>query len=100
MFPNKIKPADISKQGKSLLPKNFRRDSILPCVLRIFDRIIRNQLLKYIVKFLTPFICRYRGQLALLCLAEEWKATLDSKNFAGGILINLSKALRTINHKL
>ena len=33
-------------------------------------------------------------------MIEQWKLALDSSGFAGGILIDLSKAFDTINHKL
>ena len=37
---------------------------------------------------------------ALLAMIEQWKLSLDNNGFAGGILMDLSKAFDTINHKL
>ena len=33
-------------------------------------------------------------------MIEQWKLSLDNNGFAGGILMDLSKAFGTINHKL
>ena len=42
----------------------------------------------------------YSFQYALLAMIEKWKMTLDKGGFVGGILMDLSKALDTINHRL
>ena len=33
-------------------------------------------------------------------MIERWKKSLDNKGYAGGVLMDLSKALNIINHKL
>ena len=33
-------------------------------------------------------------------MLEKWKSSIDNKGFAGGILMDLSKAFDTINHQL
>ena len=42
----------------------------------------------------------YSAQHALLALIEKWRESLDKKGFAGGIIMDLSKAFDTINHDL
>ena len=39
-------------------------------------------------------------QAALISMFEKWKLSIDNKGFAGGILMDLSKAFDTINHPL
>ena len=39
-------------------------------------------------------------QYALLAMIEKWKLSLDKGGYAGSILMDLSKAFDTINHKL
>ena len=39
-------------------------------------------------------------QAALISMLEKWKLSIDNKGFAGGILMDLSKAFDTINHPL
>ena len=58
----------------------------------------------YIDKHLSIYLCGYRkgynAQYALISLLEKWKKSLDQKNYAGAILMDLSKAFDTINHEL
>ena len=63
---------------------------------------MQKQSLEYIVKYLSPHLCRYRKgystQTALISMLEKWKLSIDNKGFAGGVLIDLSKAFETMNH--
>ena len=106
-FPDKLKMADISpifKKVDSTSVTNYRPVSILPTISKIYERLIQNQLLEYIDKFLSPFMCGYRkgysAQYALVALLEKWKTTLDKQGYAGAILMDLSKAFDTIDHDL
>ena len=106
-FPNELKLADITpilKKDDSMLAKNYIPVSVLPCVSKIFERIMQKQLFQYVEKFLSPFLCGYRKgfstQTALLGLAEKWKASLDKKGYCAAVLMDLSKAFDTINHEL
>ena len=107
IFPDELKLAEITpifKKGDSTLAKSYRPVSILPCVSKIFKRIMQKQISNYIETFLSSFLCGYRkgynSQTALLGLIEKWKKSLDKKGYAGAILMDLSKALDTINHGL
>ena len=52
----------------------------------------------------SSFLCGYRKgfstQYTLLTLIEKLKFCLDKQGFAGALLMDLSKAFDTINHKL
>ena len=66
---------------------------------------MQKQMVAYIQKFLSPFLCGYRkgfnAQYALLAMIEKWKKCLDGEGgFAGAVLMDLSKAFDTINHEL
>ena len=65
---------------------------------------IRNQLVPFIEEFLSPNLCGYRKRFstqdALVRLVEKWKKVIDNKGYTGAILMDLSKAFDTINHKL
>ena len=107
IFHAKLKLADISpifKKLQSVFAKNYRPMSVLPVVSKVFERLMQKQVNDFIGKFLSPFLCGYRKgyncQYALLAMIEKWKLSLDTKGFAGGILMDLSKAFDTINHKL
>ena len=49
-------------------------------------------------------MCGYRkgfsAQHALIALIEKWKECLDNGGYAGAMLMDLSKAFDTIDHKL
>ena len=106
-FPNELKLADITptlKRDNSTLAKNCRPVNVLPCVSKVFERIMQRQISQYIEKILSSSLLGYRkgfgAQTALLGLVEKWKASLDEKGYAGTVLVDLSKAFDTINHEL
>ena len=91
------------KEDASLL-KNYRPVSVLPVVSKIYERIMQKQILEYIDKHLSPHLCGYRKgystQTALISMLEKWKLSIDDKGFEGGVLMDLSKAIDTVNHQL
>ena len=106
-FPDKLKLADITplhKKLETVLKENYRPVSVLAVVSKIFERIMDKQTDAYMEKYLSKFICGYRKrhgpQHALQYMIEQWKKSLDNKGYAGGVLMDLSKAFDTINHKL
>ena len=103
-FPNELKLADVTlilKKDPSRA-KNYRPVSVLPSILKIFERILHRQVSSYFDQFLSTFMCGYRKgfstQQALLSLIERWKNTLDQNRYGGAILTDLSNAFDTINH--
>ena len=65
-FPDPLKLADISlihKRGETTITDNYRSVSILPSVSKIFDRDMEEQILSYMEKFLSPFLCGFRRGL-------------------------------------
>ena len=65
---------------------------------------MEKQILEYIDKHLFPHLCgsrkRYSTQNALISMLEKWKVCIDNNGFAGGALMDLSKAFDKINHQL
>ena len=61
---------------------------------------IQKELSSYIDEFLSPYLCGYRKsfntQYALLSLIEKWNKTLDNKGYTGVRLMDLSKALDSL----
>ena len=106
-FPYELKLADIKpihKKLEQIFEKNYRPVSILSVVSKVFERILQKQMTDFVNGFLSPYLCGYRKgfspQYALLAMIEKWKKSLDNKGFAGGVLMDLSKAFDTINHEL
>ena len=70
---------------------------------KIYERIILSQISCYINDILSPHLCAYRKgytQHAFLRLVENCRSSLDTKGFAGAILMDLSKAFDCLNHEL
>ena len=61
-------------------------------------------MLSHIDNHLSSYLCSYRkgysAQNAIVYLIEKWRKTLDTKGYAGEVLMDLSKAFDTINHEL
>ena len=111
-FPNKLKEADITpifkkdriKKKDATNVENYRPVSVLPSTSKIFERVMQTQISEYIAGKLSPYLCGYRkgysAQHALIALIEHWRTALDSKGYAGAVLMDLSKAFDCINHDL
>ena len=107
-FASQLKLADITplhKKLETINKENYRPVSLLPVVSKLFERIMQKQMVDYIEKFLSPYLCGYRKgyntQYALLAMIEKWKKFLDKDcGFVGAILMDLSKAFDTLNHEL
>ena len=106
-FPNDLKLADISslyKKDDNMKKQNYRPISLLPAISKVFERIIYNQLIDYISAFLSPLLGGFRKgcstEHVLLKFLQTCKASLDNKELAGAILMDLSKAFDCIDHNL
>ena len=71
---------------------------------KIYERFIHNSLSSFAENILSNFISAYRKAYSsnhvLLRLIENWKKSLDNKNFVGTVLMDLSKAFDCIPHDL
>ena len=106
-FPDKLKLADISphyKTDDATDKKNYRPISILPPVSKLLEKLLHTQIAYFIENHLYKYMCGYRKgystQHALVVMLEKWKTILDKQGYAGGIIMDLSKAFDTINHEL
>ena len=94
----------IFKKLETVEKGNYRPVSVLPVVSKIFERIMDKQIGEYMEKYLSIYLCGYRKgyscQHALLVMIERWKEILERRGYAAGILMDLSKAFDTINHRL
>ena len=83
---------------------NYRPVSILSGMSKNYERFIHNCLSSYAESFLSKFVSAYRKSYSsnhvLLRLMENWKKSLDNKNFVGTVLMDLSKAFDCITHDL
>ena len=107
-FPEKGKRASICPLDKGEQDKtvegNFRSVSVLNAFSKIYEKVIKNQLIPHLDKSLSVFIAAYRErystQHVLIRLIEEWRSRLDNDYVVGAILMDLSKAFDCIPHDL
>ena len=108
VFPDDAKnttviPLDKGKPNKNET-SNFRPVSILNTFSKIHEKVIKDQLVSELDKYLSPIISayrkRYNTQHVLTRLVEEWRERLDNNYIVGAILMNLSKAFDCISHDL
>ena len=106
-FPNELKSGDISslfKTDNAFTKKNYRPITVLSSVSKIFDRLMYEQVIPFAECFLSFLLCGfwkdYNTQRAFLKFVETYKATIDIRGFAGVLLVDLSKALDSLNHEL
>ena len=93
-FPDMLKLAGLSplhKDGDVMEKKNYRPISILSSISKIYERIVQNQIVRFIEDILYVHMCSYQKgystQHALLTLVERWKRVLDGHGHAGQSLL-------------
>jgi hypothetical protein len=109
IFPNKSKLAKviaIHKGGDIDRSNNFRPISILPCMFKIFERVVYSRLDKYLTAHNLinsnqfGFRQNHSTDMAIAKIVEEIAKAIDTKLHAIGIFIDLSKAFDTLDHKI
>ena len=91
--------ADITqahKKEETTNKGNYRPVSILPSISKIKGNMYED-IYMYMDKYLSPYLCGFRmgysAQHCLTIMLEQWKKSLDTKQYAGALLTDLSKAL-------
>ena len=100
IFPDSLKRDQVTpvfKKPDDLSKKNYRPVSILPCLSKIFEKVMANRLKEYFEgifhESLSASRSGYCSPDTLLALVEKWKSTFRNNKSAGAILVDLSKAL-------
>ena len=85
---------DKGKPNKNEI-SNYRPVSVLNTFSKFYEKIIKNQLVRFTEEYLSPliFACRtsYSSHHVNIRLLEEWRKKLDD-NFVDAVLTDLSKA--------
>ena len=108
MFPKNAKVASVTSIDKKTDDKksvlNFRPISILNCFSKVYENILKSQLVEKMNNLFSPFISVYREsynmQNVLIRLIEEWRKNLRNNNIVGAVLMDLSKAFDCIPRDL
>ena len=104
-FESPLKNANVTPVNKKDDPTHktyFRPVRALPLLLTLFERIIYNQLGKYMDTFINKLLHGFRiahsAQHALFKLPQQWQKELDNSRLVGTILMDLSKSLDYLSH--
>ena len=102
-----MKIANITPPHKKDEPtdkENYKPVSVLPLLLKVFERLFYDQLSEYLERYLNTLLCGFRKahstQHALFKLLQAWKEELDKSGFVGTILMDLYKAYDCLPHDL
>ena len=96
-------PLDKGKPNKNEI-SNFRPVSVLNTFSKIYEWVIKGQIVcgmeKYFSLFLSAYRKNYSLQNILSSLTERWRKNLDNNVVVGAVLTDLSKAFDFIPHDL
>jgi len=108
-FPIELKYAKvvpIFKKGDQNICSNYRPVSILPTMSKVFEMIIKEKLMTYLIEenLLTEYQHGYLKQrsttTALLSVIQEIINSFDQKQFTQIAFCDLSKAFDTVHHQI
>ena len=108
-FPDVLKTANLTpifKKGDLLESTNYRPISLLPNISKIMEKLVHQRLTMFLEQkdLLYDLQFGFRNKTstnhALIHITEKIRETLDNKNFACGVYIDLQKAFDTVNHKI
>ena len=109
IFPDQLKLARITpihKSGDDSDPSNFRPISCLSYFSKIFEKCVKNRLVKFCNKYSLINSAQFGFQQnkstcdALIHLTEVIYESLDNRNNLLAVMIDLKKAFDTVNHKI
>ena len=108
-YPQSFKLASVIpvfKKGDRNQCNNYRPISILPCISKILERIVHNQIYSFLSKhnIIHPYQYGFRKghstDLAILDLYDKITFALSQNQFIVGVLLDLTKAFDTLDHKI
>ena len=108
VFPDNAKISSVSPIDKQSDDKNkvsnFRPVSVLNTFSKIYESVIKNQLISVLNNIFSLYLTTYREyystQHVFSRLLEEWKKNIDNNFTVGGVLMDLSKAFDCIPQNL
>ena len=108
-FPNNWKMARVApiyKAGSSDDRSNYRPISILPVLSRLVEKLVYNQLYKYLDRHKFPYKHQsgfrpiHSVAICLLSNTNGWYLNLDDKKYTGTVFIDLKRAFDTVDHDI
>ena len=108
IFPDNLKVARICPiykgKGSKSDPDNYRPISVLSVVARLFEKLVHDQLLKHLDKYLysnqSGFRPRHSTETSLLNATNQLFLNIDRGQYNVAVFIDLRKAFDTVNHNI
>ena len=109
IFPQSLKIAlvcAIFKKNEKTSCANYRPISLLSNISKIYERVMFNRVEHFlnesniIYEHQYGFRKKYSTNHALLSIVEKIRTSLDNKQFACGVFVDLQKAFDTVDHKI
>ena len=100
----KVRP--IFKKGKNTEPKKYRSVSLLPVMSKVIERVVHNQLIQHLEKYKiifdyqSGFRSKHSLNTYLTHLSNQILKGFEARKSTGMILIDLQKALDTLDHQI
>jgi len=94
------------KEGSKTDANNYRPISVLPVVMKIFERLIHNQLYSFLSQNnllssnQSGFRPGHSTQTTLIEVSDYILKNIDKGKVVGGVFIDLKKAFDTVNHSI
>ena len=102
IFPDPLKMSDVSplfKAEERTSKENYRPVSKLPNFSKVFERLMHDQIFKFMKEYLSPRVSGFRKgystQHALLSLVSSIQKSLDKNEHVAALLMDLSKAFKS-----
>ena len=96
----------VHKGGDVESAENYRPVSVLPVVVKVFEKLVHHQVYSYLQEnnILHPMQFGFRPghttQDVLVSMVDEWRKALDEDKLVGSIMLDLSKAFDSVNHMI
>lgn len=94
------------KKNSRLEVENYRPISVLPCISKILEKWVYNQLQKYLVdnniiyKYQSGFRPNNSTDTCLMYLTDLIKSEISKGNYVGMLLLDVQKAFDCVNHEI
>ena len=106
-WPDKWKCGNLTpvfKKDKDTRKENYRPVSVLTALSKVFEKVVYDQLYntfcRHLSQNLSGFLKNHSCCTALLKMTEDWRRSLDNRESAMAVAVDLSKAFDSINHNL
>ena len=92
------------KKDEDTRKENYRPVSVLTALSKVYKKVMYHQLYntfcRHLSQNLSGFLKNHSCCTALLKMTEDWRRSLDNRESAMAVAVDLSKAFDSINHNL